>query len=54
MQPVLARLSSKVTKGLGAGHTTSVNVKAMSKTGSCLKIPLTGYTLTNTSKFTTK
>jgi hypothetical protein len=54
VQPVLATLSSKVTKGLGVGHTTSVNVKAVSKTGSCLKIPLTGYTLTNTGKFTTK
>jgi len=54
VQPVLATLTSKVTAGLGKGHTTTVNVKATSPTGACTKTPLGGYSLVNTGKFVTK
>ena len=52
--PILATLTSKITAGLGVGHTTIVPVKVIAAAGACTNIALTGYSLVNTGKFVTK
>jgi len=51
VNPALAKLVSKFTTGLFAGHTSTVTIKATAATGSCTKVGLAGFTFVNSGPF---